>query len=292
MAGMPRAGTTFIYDALAAHPTCVRPYRKEVGYFSARHHRGEGWYRSLYRDGGPGPQQWVDISPDYFLDENAPERLAASPFEIRVVLAVREPAAWAVSFHRHISTFEWRVPSFVEFLSDYHLPDLRLFPSLGRAPRRFSIRRRLVSQRIESLRRALGPKLLVYDYEFFRREPLRTLRTLEQFWGLPPVWSAASLSALPINSSRRKHSRLMNHLLSRDLLVEGAGAVLPHGWIRRWRARRDQAAAAAGEPRPDDRFAGDLAFAREALQEDAHFVRDLFRSGPMLLGDGTPFPTA
>jgi len=72
--GMPRAGTTFLYHNLQLHPEIFVPYRKEVNYFTFDHKRGEKWYFSMF-DEMTDNQIGADISPFYFMDDFAPERI-------------------------------------------------------------------------------------------------------------------------------------------------------------------------------------------------------------------------
>ena len=118
IAGMPRGGTTTLYHIFDNHPGFFTPFRKETAYFSLNFYKGEKWYKGLYAgcpDGVPG----LDISPQYFVDLRAIERIKALMPNAKVVLSVRDPVDWIKSSFFQTNKFE-RKPSFSKFV------DLRL----------------------------------------------------------------------------------------------------------------------------------------------------------------------
>ena len=66
VAGMPRAGTTFMYYFMQQHPEIFAPVRKEVNYFSFFYDKGEEWYHNLFKE-MKQEKYGMDISPVYFL---------------------------------------------------------------------------------------------------------------------------------------------------------------------------------------------------------------------------------
>ncbi len=105
VAGMPRSGTTFLYHNLQKHPALFLPFRKESNYFFVNYARGVEWYRSLYRKITPD-QVGGDISPFYFMDQRAIPRIAEFSPDVKVILAVREPAAPACSVIRDMRSYK------------------------------------------------------------------------------------------------------------------------------------------------------------------------------------------
>ena len=288
MAGMPRAGTTYLYEALRAHPSVFLPYRKELSYFSGKHGKGESWYRAFFAGAAPG-QVCADISPDYFMHPDAVGRLLAFAPRPRIALAIREPASWAVSYHRHLSTFEWRVPAFEAFLTRHAVPDNRILRT-GGVGATFAIRDSLVSRTIERFRAAFGGDLLLYSFAHFRREPIAVLGALERFLGIPASLTAAQLPPDIINASGRRNIRLLSYLVSREELVTAAGAVLPRRLLRAVRSRFDRASSPSRAPRADPAHAADMRLATELLAADIRYCDSLFRTSPVQLGDGRAFP--
>ena len=290
MVGMPRAGTTYIYNALASHPSFYLPFRKELSYFSTKFSKGRDWYRSFFRDAAPN-QVCADISPDYFLNPDAVARIASFSPKPKIILAVRDPASWAVSFHRHLGTFQWGVPPFEQFLDSHPLPDSRIsFPWTTRKADRFSIRGLLVQRTVEDYRRVFGENLLVYSFDCFREDPLAVLRAIEAFLGLPHVFDSGSIPPGAINSSRRKNIKLLSYIFSRDELVTAAGHVLPRSFLRRARTGLNRFSIPGRRAAFDPEYKSDLALAHSLLSADVQYVESLFAVSPIMTGDGRVFP--
>jgi hypothetical protein len=285
IAGMPRAGTTYLYHALAVHPSAFVPYRKELRFFSAHYHRGPGWYERFFAGASPDLLR-VDASPDYFMDPAAAGRIAAYSPSIRVVIAVRDPAEWAVSLHRHLGTLEWGVPEFNDFLHAAEYPDFGLSRSGPNRPPAFSLQGGFVQRQLAAYREALGARLLLFDFAWFERDPLSVLRALESFLGLDTHFAPSNLPAGRINARTRETRRWFNYLASRDILVNAAGAVLPRKLVLALRLKADRASVARQRTAPSPEDGADLAAARLALAPDTAAVAALFARGPVVLGDG------
>lgn len=283
LAGMPRAGTTYWYHTLAAHPSFQVTTRKEIRFFSSHHERGNAWYRNLFRAGQPGA--WcTDLSPDYFMHREAAGRIASFPQEVKVALAVRDPAEWSVSLHRHLRSFEPDIAAFSEFIEDCRYPDFR-WPRSKPCERGEVLLDGFVSHRLEEYRQALGNRLLLFDFAEFERNQLRVLRALERFLAVRDSLPAAAMPSQKINPRSSSGRSRLTYWLSREAVSTVAGMLSPRlllPWRRRWESRRQAPA------RNDD--ASDLALARRRGAVDCAKVRALFVHSPFVLGDGTPFP--
>lgn len=287
MAGMPRAGTTYVYEALRSHPGVYLPYRKELSFFSMRYDRGESWYESFFNDSKPG-QVCADISPDYFVHADANVRIRRYAPDAKIVLAIRDPASWAVSFHRHLQTYSFRVPKFADFLKVHRVPDNRLFRFKdNNHARQFHIQDGLVRTTIEQYRKAFGRSLLLYSFSRFAANPLEVMRSIEAFLCIPHILSAANLPTGAINAGRRRNSRVFSFVASREEIVWGATRLLPHALLRSLKARYHRLSTPAQSAPPDPEFDADLALARERLAEDALYISKLFGNGSIVYGDGT-----
>jgi hypothetical protein len=110
--GAQRCGTTSLYRYLAQHPA-VGPVviTKGAHYFSTNYEKGVDWYRSFF------PTRWRaayvrrrsgtdmvtgEASPYYVFHPLAPERVAATLPDVKLVLMVRDPVGRAYSHHRHM----------------------------------------------------------------------------------------------------------------------------------------------------------------------------------------------
>lgn len=103
--GAMKAGTSSLFYYLCQHPRIVPPLRKEMHYFTVGRRAGkdERWYRAHF----PFRQQLREgrltgeATPDYMLEPDAPQRIAATLPNIRVIITLRDPVARAVSHYRH-----------------------------------------------------------------------------------------------------------------------------------------------------------------------------------------------
>lgn len=284
LAGMPRAGTTYLYHVLAAHPGFQVTLRKEMRYFSHHHDRGAAWYARQFH-AAPPRTICADLSPDYFMHAGVADRIAHHPGPVRVALAIRDPAEWAVSLHRHLRSFEPEVPSFPDFLRQCRYPDFQ-WPGRPRLGEPISLMDGFVSRRIEEFRSALGAQLLLYDFSRFEHDPLEALRWIERFVGIKQPLPATALPAQRINSRSGTARRRLTYWLSREPVSNLIGRLMPAGLAMR--LRRQWESKPGPQPTKDDE--ADLALARESLATERASVASLFRHSPAVLGDGTIHP--
>jgi len=286
LAGMPRAGTTFLYHALAGHPGFHLPPRKELRYFSHHHERGSAWYARRF-GAVPAGRVCADLSPDYFMHPGTAGRIAAHPAEVRVALAVRSPAEWAVSLHRHLLTFEPSVPPFAEFLQTCRYPDFQ-WPGQPERTTALSLTDNFIRRRLEEFQAALGPRLLLYDFAAFERDPAAVVRWIERFCGIDQPLPAAALPRHKVNARTAPSRNALTYWLSREPVSELVSRVMPRSLTlalrRRWEAKPAATAPALG----DD--TADLELARVQLAADAAAVAQLFAQAPVVTGDRSAFP--
>lgn len=91
--GAQRAGTTSLFDALAAHAQILPSFRKEVHYFELHHRRGVDWYRAnfpLVRQKA-GERITGEATPNYLAHPLVPERVASDAPEAKLVVLLRNP---------------------------------------------------------------------------------------------------------------------------------------------------------------------------------------------------------
>ena len=280
-----------MYEALKAHPSIFLPFRKELSFFSSKYSKGEAWYTGFFAQARPG-QVCADISPDYFVHSEAVDRILRFKPRPKVVLAVREPASWALSYHRHLATFEWRVPEFERFITRHRIPDNRLLRPRGPGcwrhipPSGVSF----VSTTVERFRAALGRDLLVYSFDAFRKQPFAVMQALERFLGLPASIDPSQMPPNLINAGGRRNIRFLSYLVSREEIVTAAGAVLPRRLLRGVRSRFDRISAPSASPAADPAYERDLKLAREVLADDSRYYSRLFASSAIQLGDGQAYP--
>jgi hypothetical protein len=99
VAGLGRAGTTWLHRQLELEPAVFTPPQKEVWYFDRFYDRGPEWYIRHF-DNAPRGSVAVDVSHDYFFHPLAPRRIAETCPQARVLVVLREPVSWSLSVSR------------------------------------------------------------------------------------------------------------------------------------------------------------------------------------------------
>lgn len=116
--GTSKAGSTWLFNALAVHPDVYLGSSKGLYYFDEHFDRGETWYRDQFA--GQGEQHAVgEISHSYLSSGQAPERIAAFDPGMRLLVCLREPVDRAFSDYldlvkngQHAGSFETALERF------------------------------------------------------------------------------------------------------------------------------------------------------------------------------------
>lgn len=100
--GAQKCASTWLYRILADHPEAGVSAEKEVDFFSYRFDHGYRWYESRFAHfAGQGRRAIGEISPSYFCDPAAAERVARYVPDAKIVVSLRDPVERAISNHRH-----------------------------------------------------------------------------------------------------------------------------------------------------------------------------------------------
>jgi len=99
VAGLGRAGTTWLHRQLEAEPTVFTPAQKDIWYFDRFYDRGLEWYLAHF-EAASGFCATVDVSHDYFFHPLVPERIANDLPGVKVLIVLREPVSWTLSVSR------------------------------------------------------------------------------------------------------------------------------------------------------------------------------------------------
>jgi hypothetical protein len=94
--GTAKAGSTWIYDVLAAHPDVHMAPGKGLYFFTSHYERGLDWYRAQFA-AASGERVVGEVSHTYLYDEKACERAAAAIPDARLIVCLREPVDRAFS---------------------------------------------------------------------------------------------------------------------------------------------------------------------------------------------------
>lgn len=280
VAGMPRAATTFLYHTLAKHPQAWVPPRKEVEYFSLNYSRGSAWYSSFFDGAGTG-QVGFDISPIYFMDEKVPARILAFDPHAKVILLVRDPVEFVLSFFANRRGATHEDLRFADFLSGH------TYVKDGQALE-FDFRDGRIQETIEAFRETFGSNLLLCSYDLVREDPLSALKVIESFSGIPSHFDHANFENVRVNASDQKNIVWLNRLMHTKWFVDAVVRAVPKGLILKARYWVQTRRTSGGDASPLPGTEGDRALAEASLVRDRQYVADLFRDSRVLLGSGEP----
>ncbi|MCB1235246.1 MAG: sulfotransferase domain-containing protein [Verrucomicrobiae bacterium] len=289
VAGMPRAGTTFLYHYLQQHPSIYLAFRKEIDYFNAHYHfKGRDWFASLFRGIKPG-QIAGDLSPACWNDPQAPEWIREFNPDTKVILCLRDPAEFAVSLFRQKNHSHYDVPPTLEkWLHDGY--ESRLTEKGG--PVFFTFHDGEFEQKLDAYKKAFGENLLIYDFSFFTKNQLTILQAIEDFLGIDPYFDESNFDNLRINASYRRNIKWLYAITAQEWFRNLFERYVPRTWAMRARAIFDRISV-VGEPSKDAskvrHTPEEVTTAREILPTSCAAFREIFQDHPIYTGDGKPF---
>jgi len=275
VAGMPRAATTFLYHTLSGHPSVWVPPRKEVEYFSLNHHRGPGWYLSFF-NGVDEATVGFDISPIYFMHDEVPERISSWNPDAKVVLLIRDPVEFVLSFFANRRGAGHQHLDFDDFLSGHG------YTKDGQTVE-FAFDDGRIEETIERYCSAFGENLLLLSYELVREDPLQVLNAIEAFAGIPSHFDCDNFENVRINASDQRNIVWLNRLMHTKWFVDLVVRLVPKSLILRARYWV-QTRRTSSENRTDSEDNTNRAIAEERLKGDRRFVSELFAESAMLTG--------
>ncbi len=211
--GHQKCGTTALYLMLNEHPQVFMPEYKEPRYFAPElrpplEHESPDRpqtlerYLALFAGAAPG-QLAGEASPQYIRSPTAAARIAELQPAARIIVILREPAAFLRSFHMQM------VASHVEREKDFRKA-IELEPSRrARAEREFVPPPLFYSEHVhyvEQLRRFhdVFPReqVLVLLYDDFRADNVAVVRQVERFLGIDDSAPIRTVETKPIDAVR------------------------------------------------------------------------------------------
>ena len=96
--GVGKSGTTWLHSCLNEHPEIFVSTIKEVNYFSFRYDRGRDWYDSIFTS-AQHEKILGEISPTYFGNPHAPERISQYNPRMKLIAMLRDPVERAYSHY-------------------------------------------------------------------------------------------------------------------------------------------------------------------------------------------------
>ncbi len=211
VAGVPRAASTFLYHFLGNHPGVFKPFRKETNFFLTNYRRGGDWYLSLYKGIGSN-QTALDVSPSYVFDKSSVKRIKAYSAPKKIILVVRRPEQFALSWYKQQLTHFKEFISFDDFMKGWTAKrgDGQLYTSLVSGA---------YHKGIDLYRLTFGKELLIYKYEDMRDDPLLFLQRLETFLQIRAYYNRSTFKNRIINAADRRNNRFITYLLSREWMI-------------------------------------------------------------------------
>lgn len=97
--GAQKSGSSWVYNVLCNHPALEMSVPKELDFFTAFYDRGYEWYESHVEN--YSGKMLGEISPSYFYDSDAPERVFRYNPNAKIILCLRDPVKRLISNHFH-----------------------------------------------------------------------------------------------------------------------------------------------------------------------------------------------
>ena len=284
VAGMPRGGTTFLYHNLNKHPRIFLPFRKEVNFFNVRYDLGVQWYNDLYREREEN-QVCGDISPNYFSDRKTIRKIREHKPGAKVILSVRDPVDYALSFYSQFHSFTFNMPPFDEFLKGYE-------NKLNGKTLGITFKNNYIIDTLKLFMSEFGENILLFDFSLIERDSLMVLQAIERFIGVPAFFQRGNYDDVKINASGRKNIKLLTSLLHQEWLISFIQKIFPRRLIIFSRNKFDKVSAgkspSGSAPRPYTE--ADVKLAETELADQRAGIKRLFEKSPLITGSGAPFP--
>lgn len=286
IAGMPRSGTTFMYHNLQKHPQLFLPFRKEIGYFGGNYERGERWFQKHFQK-IKTEKYYVDITPDYALNQETVQRIKDYSDDVFVVLGIRKPSEVALSLYYQLS-FSEKMPPFKDFVNRYTF--LIGWEKLKGAYLRVSLKEGVLLETMKIYQKTFADQLLLYDYELFKKNTFIVLTAIEIFLGLDPYFTTDNYDDIIINANNRNTLPYIEVLIRNEILVSLIGKILPRNIVHLIRSYFDKARqpveCAAYKPIYSEE---ELACANELFSEQDAEYQSMFSDSKLIIGSGYPF---
>ena len=95
--GASKAGSTWIFHALQAHPEVFVPAAKDVCFFTHSYDRGLEWYARFFRRAGEQHRAVGELTVSYLIHETALQRISQDLPCVRLLVSLRNPVerAWS-----------------------------------------------------------------------------------------------------------------------------------------------------------------------------------------------------
>ena len=273
--GMPRGGTTYLYHNLQNHPEIFVPFRKEVNYFGANYGKGPEWYSGLYKDSKSG-QVLADISPPCFMDPESDKRIKNFNHNTKVILVVRDPVEWALSFYSQFASFNYNMVPFSEFLNGYSY-------NVGQKAITVRFLENYIVNRISEIIDNFKGNIFVYHYKVLEDNPVELFNKLENFLGIGPFFNEETVVTKKINASGRRNFIWFSRLVSREGVINFLGKVFPRKLTMAVRKQFDSLSSKNSVQSRYVHSERDYQLAKERLKDQKVWVDKLFQESNYII---------
>jgi hypothetical protein len=206
--GAQKAGTTSLFEILRKHPDIYLPREKEIHFFDkdCNYQRGVSWYSKFF-ESQSGQKVIGEITPDYMLYEDVPERILETlGSDVKFVFVLRHPVHRAYSqynFHRMHAVADART---FESCIDTDPVTPRCADSVEWHTPAFYLERSLYHRRIESFLRVFPVENIFVTLfeELFGQSGEREISRLLRFLNVRVVSLQSDMRSNPSNVPRRK----------------------------------------------------------------------------------------
>ncbi len=192
-AGMPRAGSSWLYRNLSLHPSANVSTLKEINFFSINYDRGLDWFDSLYKY--KSSHACFDVSPFYFLDPDFEKNVKASNLNTKLIVILREPNYWVRSLYYQIKSFTLKMPSFSNFIKEHTV-------NFDNRSRTINLHEFDFLGRVHELASAFKGNLMLVNFDLIKNDPVRLLKEIEKFSNLPSFYNDSNVIHSQINASQ------------------------------------------------------------------------------------------
>ncbi|SLN26872.1 Sulfotransferase domain protein [Falsiruegeria litorea R37] len=249
IAGVPKAGTTSIFDWLGAHPQAQGSTLKETCFFADPDSHafrpdfnsdlGLDTYRSVFPDPATETKVLFEATPLYIYSARALEQIPELPSKPKCLFVLREPAAQIRSIYHYFRNTWTYVPaemSFADYLSEVRNQSHEFG---GNELARNALINADYAPWLLQWRSRLGPeRMKVCLFEDLRRNPCAFMTNLSRWCGLDPHYYA-NFSFDASNESYEVVNRSLHglNMAVRDHLPKGRLYNLARDFYRRFNTR-------------------------------------------------------
>lgn len=276
MVGMSRAGTTFMYHNLQKHPGIFIPSRKELGYFAHNYDKGINWYHEFFKE-KKHDETSIDICGVYFTHEHALNRIKQFDNSTKIILSIRDPYDWIYTFYEQYSN-NFEMPPFKEFILNGC--------NISREGEKINIdySNEKISKTIEDYISHFEGRIMLYDFRYFEKEPLKVLKAFESFLDLDSWFDADNFNNKKINAIGRNNSRWFDKLLQKKGVVDMILKIFPKNLILKIREKRElDEAKKINKIKLKDKYSfEEQEMVKKVFQKDHDYINALFNKEPIV----------